>query len=120
MRFLFVPRTFSNGRYGPSRMPSTFPESSVRSKSSVAHWALTSGTDLQKHGSMKDAQTILRHKHIKTTAEVYMDHIPDSVSRAIEARTDAIFALRNKRRRRKSTGVLLNIAGQSKGKVSVN
>src|SRR5258708_2707102 len=71
-------------------------------------------------GTMKDAQTILRHKHIKTTAEVYMDHIPDSVSRAIEARTDAIFALRNKRQRRKSTGVLLNIAGQSKGKLSVN
>jgi integrase len=80
----------------------------------------TLGTDLQKHGTMKDAQTILRHKHIKTTAEVYMDRIPDSVSRAIEARTDAIFALRNKRLRRKSTGVLLNIAGQSKGKVSVN
>jgi hypothetical protein len=78
------------------------------------------GTDLQKHGTMKDAQTILRHKHIKTTAQVYMDHIPDSVSRAIEARTDAIFALRNKRQGRKSTGVLLNIAGQSKGKVSVN
>lgn len=80
----------------------------------------TLGTDLQKHGTMKDAQAILRHKHIKTTAEVYMDHIPDSVSRAIEARTDAIFALRSKRQRRKSTGVLLNIAGQSKGKVSVN
>ena len=70
--------------------------------------------------TMKDAQTILRHKHIKTTAEVYMDHIPDSVSRAIEARTEAIFALRSKRQPRKSTGVLLNIAGQSKGKVSVN
>ena len=97
-------------------MLSTFPGSSVRSKSSVAHWALTS----KKHGTMKDAQTILRHKHIKTPAEVYMDHIPDSVSRAIEARTDAIFAVRNKRQRRKSTGVLLNIAGQSKGKVSVN
>ncbi|HEY6329994.1 MAG TPA: hypothetical protein VI756_11700 [Blastocatellia bacterium] len=30
----------------------------------------TLGTDLQKHGTMKDAQAILRHKHIKTTAEV--------------------------------------------------
>jgi hypothetical protein len=38
---------------------------------------------------MKDAQAILRHKHIKTTAEVYMDHIPAGVSKAIEARTDA-------------------------------
>lgn len=57
----------------------------------------TLGTDLQKHGTMKDAQTILRHKHIKTTAEVYMDHIPDSVRKAIDARTDAIFALRKKK-----------------------
>jgi len=69
---------------------------------------------------MKDAQAILRHKHIKTTAEVYMDHIPDGVSRAIDARTEAIFALRKKQQRRKSSGVLLNIAGQSKGKPSVN
>ena len=59
----------------------------------------TLGTDLQKHGTMKDAQTILRHKHIKTTAEVYMDQIPDSVRKAIDARTDAIFALREKKGR---------------------
>jgi len=51
---------------------------------------------------------------------LYRDHIPDSVSRAIDARTDAIFALRNKRQRRKYTGALLNIAGQAKRKVSVN
>jgi hypothetical protein len=44
---------------------------------------------------------------------------PASHGRA-EARTHAIFALRAKRQRRTSTGVLLNIAGQSKGKVSVN
>jgi hypothetical protein len=44
---------------------------------------------------MKDAQTILRHTHIKTTAAVYMDHIPDSISRAIEARTAASCNLRD-------------------------
>jgi hypothetical protein len=44
------------------------------------------GTDLQKHGTMKDAEAILRYEQIKTTAEVYMDHIPDSVSVAIEAK----------------------------------
>ncbi len=65
----------------------------------------TLGTDLQKHGTMKDAQAILRHKHIKTTAEVYMDHIPDSVRKAIDARTEAIFKLRRKKRSRKSSGV---------------
>jgi len=80
----------------------------------------TLGTDLQKHGTMKDAQAILRHKHIKTTAEVYMDHIPDSVRKAIDARTEAIFALRKEQHPRKSPRVLLNIAGQSKGKPSVN
>jgi hypothetical protein len=69
---------------------------------------------------MKDAQAIMRHKHIKTTVEVYMDHIPDSVSKAIDARTEAIFALRNKQQRQKSPRVLLNIAGQPKGKPSVN
>ena len=58
-----------------------------------------------KHGTMKDAQAILRHKHIKTTAEVYMDHIPDSVRKAIDARTEAIFELRGKKRSRKSSGV---------------
>ncbi|MGA2903189.1 MAG: hypothetical protein ABSD98_05140 [Candidatus Korobacteraceae bacterium] len=62
-------------------------------------------TDLQKHGTMKDAQAIMRHKHIKTTAEVYMDHIPDSVRKAIDARTEAIFELRRKKRSRKSSGV---------------
>ena len=57
-------------------------------------------------------QAIMRHKHIKTTAEVYMDHIPESVRKALDARTDA-------KRKRKSPGVLLNIAGQSKTKPSV-
>src|SRR5271165_2157131 len=58
----------------------------------------TLGTDLQTHGTMKDAQAILRHKQIKTTAEVYMDHIPESVRKAIDSRTEAVFAKRSKRR----------------------
>ena len=65
----------------------------------------TLGTDLQKHGTMKDAQAIMRHKHIKTTAEVYMDQIPDSVRKAIDARTEAVFELRGSKRSRKSPGV---------------
>jgi integrase len=80
----------------------------------------TLGTDLQKHGTMKDAQRILRHKHIKTSAEVYMDHIPDSVRRAIEARTEAIFKLRKRRSNGKSSGVLHYFAQQGKRKASVN
>src|SRR5262249_22859224 len=38
----------------------------------------TLGTDLQKHGTMKDAQGALRHASIKTTADVYMQEIPQS------------------------------------------
>lgn len=54
----------------------------------------TLGTDLQKHGSMKDAQALLRHASIKTTANVYMQEIPASVRAAINSRTRAILAKR--------------------------
>lgn len=50
----------------------------------------TVGTDLQKHGTMKDAQQILRHANIQTTGNVYLQHIPTSVMEAINSRTRAI------------------------------
>ena len=80
----------------------------------------TLGTDLQMHGTMKDAQTILRHKQIKTTAEVYMDHIPESVRKAIDSRTDAVFAKFCKKASRKSSGVLLGFAREPKSRTRVN
>lgn len=40
---------------------------------------------------MKDAQAIMCHKHIKTPAEIYMDQIPDSVRKAIDARLSDCF-----------------------------
>jgi integrase len=52
----------------------------------------TLGTDLQQHGTMKDAQGVLRHASIKTTADVYMQEIPESVRAAINSRTRAILA----------------------------
>jgi integrase len=52
----------------------------------------TLGTDLQRYGTMKDAQQILRHASIRTTANVYMQQIPTSVVAAINARTRAILA----------------------------
>ena len=55
----------------------------------------TLGTDLQQHGTMKDAQQILRHASIRTTANVYMQPIPASVVSAINSRTRAIFQTRN-------------------------
>ncbi|HET9086566.1 MAG TPA: tyrosine-type recombinase/integrase [Acidobacteriaceae bacterium] len=40
----------------------------------------TLGTDLQQHGSIKDAQQIrLRHADIQTTGNVYMQEVPQSV-----------------------------------------
>ena len=54
----------------------------------------TVGTDLQKHGTMKDAQQILRHANIQTTGNVYMQQIPTSVMEAINSRTRAILASR--------------------------
>lgn len=54
----------------------------------------TLGTDMQQHGTMKDAQRILRHASIKTTGNVYMQEIPTSVMAAINSRTRAILAKR--------------------------
>ena len=54
----------------------------------------TLGTDLQRHGTMKDAQGALRHASIKTTADVYMQEVPQSVRAAINSRTRAILAQR--------------------------
>jgi hypothetical protein len=51
-------------------------------------------TDMQGHGAMKDAQQILRHASIKTTAEIYMQEIQASVRSAINSRTRAIFSQR--------------------------
>lgn len=51
----------------------------------------TLGTDLQQFGSMKDAQRILRHADIKTTGNVYVQAIPESVMGAINRRTASIF-----------------------------
>lgn len=56
----------------------------------------TLGTDLQRHGTMKDAQQILRHANIRTTANIYMQQIPASVVAAINSRTRAILATRQK------------------------
>ncbi len=41
---------------------------------------------------MKDAQGALRHARIKTTADVYVQQIPESVRAAINSRTRAILA----------------------------
>jgi len=50
----------------------------------------TLGTDLQRHGTMKDVQRILRHTDINTTGNIYMQEIPSSVREALDARTGAV------------------------------
>jgi hypothetical protein len=51
----------------------------------------TVATDLQFHGTLKDAQTALRRKSSKTTGDVYMQAVPASVKAALNARTAAVF-----------------------------
>lgn len=50
----------------------------------------TLGTDLQKHGTIKDAQTVLRHDDIHTTSNVYIQAIPEQVFNAVNSRTSEV------------------------------
>jgi hypothetical protein len=52
----------------------------------------TLGTDLQKHGTLKDAQSALRHASIRTTADVYMQPLEESVVEAVNSRTRQILS----------------------------
>jgi integrase len=52
----------------------------------------TVATDLQFHGTLKDAQAVLRHGSAGTTADIYMQPVSESVKGALNARTDAVFA----------------------------
>jgi hypothetical protein len=55
----------------------------------------TLDTDMQGHGTMKDAQQILRHASIRTTEEIYMQEIPASGRSAINSRTRAVLSQGN-------------------------
>jgi len=68
----------------------------------------TLGTDLQEHGTMKDAQAALRHASIKTTANVYMQPIPASVIAALNSRTPAVLAKKPQDSGRTSEAMLPN------------
>ena len=50
----------------------------------------TLGTDMQKHGTLKDTQGILRHASITTTGDVYVQTIEQSVLKAVNSRTAAV------------------------------
>jgi integrase len=48
-------------------------------------------TDLQFHGTLKDAQTALRHQSSATTSDIYMQPVSESVKAALNSRTKAVF-----------------------------
>jgi integrase len=50
----------------------------------------TLGTDLQNHGTLKDAQGALRHASITTTGNVYIQSIDKNVFRAVNSRANAV------------------------------
>lgn len=50
----------------------------------------TLGTDLQNHGTLKDAQGALRHASITTTGNVYVQTIDENVFRAVNSRANTL------------------------------
>jgi hypothetical protein len=52
----------------------------------------TFGTDLQEHGTLKDARGALRHASIQTTGNVCMQGIEANVLNAMNSRTTQILA----------------------------
>jgi hypothetical protein len=45
---------------------------------------------MQHHGTLKDTQGMLRHASIKTTGDVYVQTIKQSVLAAVNSRTSAV------------------------------
>jgi hypothetical protein len=48
------------------------------------------GTNLQEHGTLKDAQGALRHASITTTGNVYMQIVDANVMRAVNSHAIAV------------------------------
>ena len=81
-----VPRwgkNFLRGRIRPIAKKLEIPESLI----TFQVMRRTLGTNLQHHGTLKDAQGALRHASIKTTGDVYVQTIEASVLNAMNSRT---------------------------------
>jgi hypothetical protein len=50
----------------------------------------TLGTGMQHHGTLKDTQDMLRHASIKTTGDVFVQTIEQSVLASVNSRTSAV------------------------------
>ncbi len=61
----------------------------------------------QKKGTVKDIQGVLRHSRIATTTDVYMQEIPESVQKTVDAISAELRLLPNLEEVTRGTSVLL-------------
>jgi integrase len=88
----------------------------------------TLGTDMQKHGTLKDAQSIMRHASIQTIGDVYVQRINQSVIEAVNSRTAAVLdgwhapagAMEMKRRSSKGLEVIRRNSAKEEEEVPVS
>jgi hypothetical protein len=77
----------------------------------------TIATLAQKKGTVKDIQGVLRYSRIATTTDVYMQEIPESVQRTVDAISAELRLLPNFEQVTRGTNVLLpNATKLEKGK----
>src|SRR5216684_2811219 len=80
----------------------------------------TIATLAQKKGTVKDIQGVLRHSRIATTTDVYMQEIPGSVQKTVDAISAELRLLPNLEEVTRGTSVLLPNATKLKSGVSAS
>jgi integrase len=74
----------------------------------------------QKKGTVKDIQGVLRHSRMATTTDVYMQEIPESVQKTVDAISAELRLLPNFEEVTRETRVLLPNATKLKSGVSAS
>jgi len=80
----------------------------------------TIATLAQKKGTVKDIQGVLRHSRMATTTDVYMQEIPESVQKTVDAISAELRLLPNLEEVTRATSVLLPNATKLKNGVSAS
>ena len=80
----------------------------------------TIATRAQKKGTVKDIQGVLRHSRMATTTDVYMQEIPESVQKTVDAISEELRLLPNLEEVRFGTSDLRPNATKLKSGVSVS
>ena len=80
----------------------------------------TIATLAQKKGTVKDIQGVLRHSRTATTTDVYMQEIPESVQKTVDAISAELRLLPNLEEVTRRTSVLLPNATKLKSGVSAS